>query len=47
MTAMSFISDPPRGQIKGLTLHSLAISLAHAERQVRCGTLCALGVQRR
>ena len=43
MTAMSFISDPQRGQISGSTSYTLAISLAHAERQARWGTVCAVG----
>ena len=39
MTAMSFISDPQRGQISGSTSYTFAISLAHAERQARWGTV--------
>ena len=43
MTAMSFISDRQRGQISGSTSYTFAIRLAHAERQVRCVTVCASG----
>ena len=43
MTAMSFISDRQRGQISGSTSYTFAIGLAHAERQVRCVTVCASG----
>jgi hypothetical protein len=39
MIAMSFISDPQRGQISGSTSYTFAISVAHAERQTRGGTV--------
>ncbi len=42
MTAMSFISDPQRGQTNGSTSYTFAMSLAHAERQALCGTVCVL-----
>jgi len=42
MTAMSFIWDPQRGHISGSTSYTFAISLAQAERQARCGMVCAV-----
>ena len=42
MTAMSFISDPQRGQISGSTSYTFAISLAHAELQALRGTVSVL-----
>jgi hypothetical protein len=39
MSAMSFISEPHRGQSMGSTSYSFAISLAQAERQAACGTV--------
>lgn len=42
MTAMSFIWDLRRGQISGSTSYTFAISLAHADRQARRGTISVL-----
>jgi len=38
MSAMSFISEPHRGQSMGSTSYTFAISLAQADRQAACGT---------
>ena len=42
MTAMSFISDPQRGQAMTCNSYTFAISLAHEERQAPCGTVSVL-----
>ena len=42
MTAMSFISDPQRGQVSGSTSSTFVIGLAYAERQARRGTVSVL-----
>jgi len=39
MSAMSFISEPHRGQSIGSTSYAFAISLAQADRQAACGTV--------